>query len=760
MITIALDEKGDFEGVKQKIEPVYIAGIMYDDLNDPTDTENERKRIAAYYKEIIKTAAYKSSYKADFQYAQSLHSGNDNHYNSCVVAPVKELVSRTIGEFIKKGTFQSYFLKDPQTGQSLGKRTGHYHLFAVLKSNTGIKKRLANNANFLAQDDFASNLYFHMVSSLLFKLIFYNPVIDNIESINLELATRSSGNLSASDRLYLQYEKLGYKRIKRDNGFYSFPLTNADVYRSLLTEMITETEKTTIRVNSFKSLPIMYDKPENMEFLFMADSICSVLSNQAKSDGKDDWLLSLSEKAKNLTGNTNDLIFEYGEIDLYYEKAWKKYEEGDYYRSLSYMFEALQNPDENTSFYKDKWFKELKERIILDGKTNIPAFDMAVRKLHETLNNNDLKVDKELYILNVLLQCAPDIEANFHSFESRRILYMLYDSSVSLYCHTGDGKTAEQYFNKCLSYFDLVSIDDFLNTCNRLVVLKCDNFALSDALTISEKNVEAQEWQAELRAEFLRRYPEVQSLSESNISMGKALSQRGQVYAFLRDPKAEREFRHALDMFVRGSANYKITQSYLLHYYLDNGMRQEYCVEAENYFGNAKALTDQLHYIMAEGVKHDSLISFGYSLYVFVKGLYLFRLAELTKQDWQTLKKLEETARKNGTSFGFTTHPAELIYKYLALISIHMKEKNNVSKYTGLLNERVKVPDSTIQAIKLFGAIETADALKDIKERDKCIKHLWSFLKDHYPSLNCTDDCNTVEEQYQWLSDHITYMYR
>lgn len=68
-------------------------------------------------------------------------------------------------------------------------------------------------------------------------------------------------------------------------------------------------------------------------------------------------------------------------------------------------------------------------------------------------------------------------------------------------------------------------------------------------------------------------------------AMGKAHSQRGQVYAFKREQCAEAEFRAALVHFEEASANYKITQSYLLQYYLDTGNKEAYLEEAEGYFG-------------------------------------------------------------------------------------------------------------------------------------------------------------------------------
>lgn len=49
MITIALDENGDFEGLKGSGgEPIFLAGLLYDDGGDEYDTQNERKRIIIY----------------------------------------------------------------------------------------------------------------------------------------------------------------------------------------------------------------------------------------------------------------------------------------------------------------------------------------------------------------------------------------------------------------------------------------------------------------------------------------------------------------------------------------------------------------------------------------------------------------------------------------------------------------------------------------------------------------------------------------
>lgn len=54
---------------------------------------------------------------------------------------------------------------------------------------------LSQNANILAKDDYASNLYFHMADELISRLIFNNPLIDDIQEISLDIATRRSALL-------------------------------------------------------------------------------------------------------------------------------------------------------------------------------------------------------------------------------------------------------------------------------------------------------------------------------------------------------------------------------------------------------------------------------------------------------------------------------------------------------------------------------------------------------------------------------------
>ena len=140
-------------------------------------------------------------------------------------------------------------------------------------------------------------------------------------------------------------------------------------------------------------------------------------------------------------------------------------------------------------------------------------------------------------------------------------------------------------------------MDDYLSTRNKLVVGCCDYFEVARAEKLSDENMRFQE-----RLTGFKKELELPGVGDNGFeAMGKAHSQRGQVYAFKRDRRAEVEFRAALVHFEEASANYKITQSYLLQYYLDTGNMEAYLEEAEGYFGGKTKLIDQLKYIMDEG---------------------------------------------------------------------------------------------------------------------------------------------------------------
>ena len=390
MLIFSLDEYGDFEGLRGEKAPVYIAGIIYDDDGDDHDAGTERNRIRAYYEAVIRDAAGASADPSAFSYPEALHSDGRKQRDHDVVRPVKQRVNSTLAEFIREGTYGGRPLEfEDQDGidRMFAERRGRYFLFVMLKSDAGMVRLLGDNVGILAKDDYAGNLYFHMAGELLSRLVFYDPVIRNVQEIALDIATRTSPDFAPDDPMVREYIRLGYQPKKVREGDPKSPvyfsLTNADIYRSVLSKEILDSGKTNIVIRDFRVRPINYRSKaaeKKMEFLYMADSLCSLMGFGLKQSGggADAWLSEIRSRAKRLTGREDDLIFGYDEADQVFAQAWKHYEEGDLYRALSLAYDGRRAHGAFADLYREVWFKKLEERAAECRSLN--DFRMAVSR--------------------------------------------------------------------------------------------------------------------------------------------------------------------------------------------------------------------------------------------------------------------------------------------------------------------------------------------------------------------------------------------
>lgn len=764
MLTLSLDEFGAFEGFSNSSQPVYIAGLLYDDNDEGNDKGEERKRIRAYYNAVINEAASLSVCPSEFEYPSSLHSDGDKIRNREVVRLVKEQVRKTLSEFFRKGTYQgkqlTYMTRQGKMS-SLSPRAGKYYLFVILKSQTGMNRMLSSNASILVRDDYASNLYFHMADQVVSRLLFHNPIIGDVPSAAVDIATRSSGPLYKTDRLFSEYKKIGYRDIDRGNGKYSFSLTNSDVYRTIIADEITDSGKTGMVIDPFMVSSINY-KPgtKNQEFLYLADSICSVLSFNLTGINADEWLPEITQRVYDLTKTQDNFVFGYDEIDLLYQKSWKKYEEGDYYAALSFAYDARKETGAFADHYNRYWFPRI-EKLITESKKYANLI-LAIQKLYSSIISNDMDQDKSVYILSVIEKLSERTKDMLRIPERRKILYQLYDSGVSIYCHIGDSMKAEEYFAKCTSYANFVSLEEYLNTRNRMSVFCCDNFELARAREISEADVSYQELLSEMKAEAKI----AGIVEEGTTALGKACSQLAQVMAFKRDQEAEQMFRRAMSYFDPSSANYKITQSYLLHYYLDQHEEVDYAAayrnEAKTYFGNEDSLANQLKFIIDEGTQEDPLIHLEYALYVYVRSLYRYRLSEVSDRLLKKLRSIEKTIlkkRKNNKPV-LEGHPSELIFMYLSLIERAVGDRTIALQYEDRVDSCVRNKGTTINVICQFGHIECAHADKEYAKRDQLSADLYRFMHDSYPAAFKKEEAlQGLSDPYAWLKRTITFMY-
>ena len=204
MITIALDENGDFEGFKGSgnKEPLFIAGIVYDDKGHDNDAWNEKERLDDYFRAVAK--AVECNYPADLH----VNKSNTNGYN---VKLMKTELQESLPEFFQQGTYK---------GKTIGKykRHGQYRIVMMLKSGTGKTILNHKSTSMLVNDEYASNLYINMAYSTVSRLVFHNPFDLHVSKVKFDLATRLVPVKASDTELCKKYINLGYKDFDFKNS--------------------------------------------------------------------------------------------------------------------------------------------------------------------------------------------------------------------------------------------------------------------------------------------------------------------------------------------------------------------------------------------------------------------------------------------------------------------------------------------------------------------------------------------------------------
>ena len=92
------------------------------------------------------------------------------------------------------------------------------------------------------------------------------------------------------------------------------------MYRTALKREMLSTGKTDIEVEWLSSRSIVYsgETYNQMEFLYLADSICSYLSFKIGEDTKNEWINLIAERVINLNPGVTNLLFTYDKTDEVY----------------------------------------------------------------------------------------------------------------------------------------------------------------------------------------------------------------------------------------------------------------------------------------------------------------------------------------------------------------------------------------------------------------------------------------------------------
>lgn len=722
MITIALDEQGEFEIEENDSGPKFIAGVIYNDKGDKSDYENERIRIKEYYLKVCE--AVECAYPEDLHYYVK-----NNKNNAYSVKKVKTEVSKSLSEFLKNGTYKNTQVYDKE-------RRGEYTVFAIMASERRLENLLGDNVSELVRDDYASNLYVHMAEKMVERLIFHNPVIEKIDCINLNLATRKAV-LNNESKIADEYETIGFSEFDKNtstNKMYN--LTNTDLYRTVIEREMIDTGKTDIKINKIWVTPIKYKlNAKDMEFLYLSDSICSYLGFGIKGNKSEEWIEEVGNKISEIS-TANGLLFAYDSVDVFFEKSWKKIEDKDYYEAISILYDGINLKSSMSNYYNENVFKYIKEALLKEKCST--EYTIAIRKFSESIKNNNLNQDKLLFVFEILYRMKDNI--SYQNKEEGAILYDLNDAGVSVYCHIGDSKTAYRFYEECKKYSTYVAIEKYLSTRNKMVVCLCDEFKYEEALEFAKENLKYHRVIESMKKEMFG----IDGEKEFKV-MGIALSQLGQVYAMLCDGNAEGVFLEALSEFHEETPNYYITMSYLLHYYVDNNMKEKYEKMAKKYFGNNADIEKQLEYLLKEGSKETGAIfALKFAFYLYIKALYKFYLKDISKEFAVKILDVDSLFAYYGdnASKQINGHPWEIIYKYLAFIAYDLKEYN---KCENLMKK-------TDNVVVNYGKI--IDLIIKNGWREYCI-----LVKDEDKCKKITDEINNMLTKGVTIEKCITYMY-
>ena len=735
MLTIALDENGDFEGLKKEKEPIFIAGLLYQDFGHEGETEMERKRIEKYYE--------KACQSANTKYPEDLHVNHEGS-NMKQVGKTKQEINQTLGEFLRMGTYG----KKPLLSS---KRQGRYTLFLYLKSGSGKSSLLVNNICDLINDKIASNLYTHMAEEVVSRLLFHNPYEKDIHHVSIDLPTRLAVLEGDSLSKYEEYKKLGYKDYhptgdktgkEIHDGKKYLQIANDSTYRGAIARELLTTGKYTIKLDRLSVGSIKYwsNASKKMGFLYLADSICSLLNREKIGENPAEWLESFWKQAKELTGSQRNLFFAYDSIDLYFDYAWKALEKKDYFEAWSQIYHARQKPSSFKNFYEEHWFSLLEQEIETSAEKD--ALEIAIQKMNQYAHIDNQNQGFFLYLFERLQSVMQNQQEHVINKETE---FKLYNAGISVFNHIGKPDKADACFQKCRTLARHAHIEDYLRALSKQAVQKMDRYQTEEAREITE---EAIAYEKELSTLKQLLY---QDETDNFKSYAISLSQCGQVYAAMQDKKAEEYFKEALSHFEKNSNDYFITMSYLLHHYISQKEKDSYDRYAAEYFGGNTEPLQQFDYLMKEGTKEHPLFTLKFAFFVFLKGTFCLHRADISRELRLKLLEIEKTFKQYGAAKEINGHPWELIYKYLAFLALQQGKETLAHDYMAKAETIVQNQGPVIDNIVLKGKWQFAQRSG---QTEKCQEYIEQIAEN---TRNLAGDTSEYSEKE--LLDKINYMY-
>lgn len=710
MLTIALNEYGDFHHLGQDEESLkmihFIAGIVYDDMDNAQDAINERIRLDRFFRAVAKDSRslYPQGFFGKLKSDETEEGKGREKFNSNAKKDMRifrDAIDAALPKFLAHGTYNGEELVAMP-------RVGHYAIALTLKSEAGKTEYLQPSMSNLLHDKVASNLYWHMADSLVSRLVFTNPFAFGVQRVRLELATQMIDVLDSERERLIEYSQLGYtpyeyqdEHLKKER-ITSYQVANAFAYRASLDRHMVESNRPDLDVKlRTVSLRMEEDDPESTirnAFLYLATYICTNFiyygaDREANDVFKFKKLVDFSNK---LNPTHQNLLFVYDNVDTYFEKAMQSYLNGDYFDALCYTYDAYNCESRFQSYYKINWFPFLEE--LIHSADDRVAIERAVQDFVNYANQSRIDAGKLHYVYDQLKYVLEDIQHLY--LVDQRLVYAFYDGGVTAFNHLGESDFAVSCFQKCQSLAHTVPLETYMQTVCRRVVAKLDSYDYDDALILANYVVAYEEQIQGLREKL--------SMDEKAISLGQAYSQLGQVYAYLKREEAESYFVKALSIFQEGTSDYYRTLSYLLHYYIDAEKQRDYETWAPKYFGGAVKVSEQLTYIISmtdddKVVQHES-----YALYVYIKALYEFYKHAVGKD---VIKRIVALGKEVAQTLNYSVkgHPWELIFIYMSLLGYDWNYMTDVEYFKDCIRKTVDNPGPAIRNIMAYGEMRIAE---------------------------------------------------
>lgn len=744
MLVLSIDESGRFENQinEEKEKILFVGGLLFKvDVKHQEENCIKNFLIRTVEKAEMELKRKYPNQILELKYPNSFHMGSvslGENVPRVIINDFRNIVYSELTKFLSKNQYKIVcYLKDMHEEYSNGKQ----------------------NCNVI-NDKKGGNLYERMVLQLVYNTIFYNLNEKNESEIVLNFATRKSAVSLEDLEANREMKKLGGQYRGEKNGQALYEFSNTLGYKSAIATKIRENEIKNCINFDLNSYSINYNEEnKNPESLYLVDIICGYLRSKLDGNKQSYGIKSLMESVKKETGNYPIITIEDKEgINNLYNKLIIEIKNKDFIESLLYKYEIENSNSKFRDYYCEYLLNNVEGEILkLFNEKHFTSYLYKLELLLSKSNDGAKdKYNKAIYIVNYLWDIIENSKEKLKI--DNAILYKISDCSIRALNHQGClVKDVEKYRNKCEELKEYITIDEYIDTQNRLATTYTNSLMFDKALEVLKDPIDLIK---ELK-EFKKDIASIVGCKSNMDIVGKLYSSIGQFYAFLnKNIESKEYFEKAFEEF--GEDNYsskKVTEGYYLHNCI-------YLGEKELFRERINKLTEGDKWLRKIEKCNDR-----YILFLLIKGIYKFFVDEIKLKDAKKMKEFIDSIEKRNS------HPWELIYRNLGLVFYELREKENhdecIELFIQCMNEAiecVKSPDGTLLLIKYFNKFTKILKLQsDDNEKEKYknkiknikIEFIKECLDKNEDFKSCFKDIENIEDENleSYLLSKLTYMY-